>query len=116
MSAAAAIRQERTSEPAVPPKETMRHESKVELGTLRQEIEAVDRRLVELIARRTELARRIGAAKHLAGQPTLDPAREAVVVRRAAALAREAGVAPEDVREIFWHLIAMSRRAQEAPG
>lgn len=92
---------------------TMPRESRTELGTLRQEIEAVDRRLVELIAERTDLARQIGAAKRAAGQPTLDPAREAVVVRRAAALARDAGIPPEDVREIFWHLIAMSRRAQE---
>ncbi len=60
-----------------------------------------------------ELARRTGEAKRSAGKPTLDPAREAVVIRRAAAAARELGVSPEDVREIFWHLIGLSRRAQE---
>jgi len=35
-------------------------------------------------------------------------------VRRAGGLARDAGVSDEDVREIFWHVIAMSRRAQSS--
>ena len=46
---------------------------------------SIARELVALIARRTELARRTGEAKRAAGKPTLDPAREAVVIRRAAA-------------------------------
>lgn len=88
-------------------------DSSRDLQALRQEIEGVDQEIVELIARRTELARRIGEVKRQAGQPTLDPAREAAVVRRAGRLARDAGVAQEDVRQIFWHLIGLSRRAQE---
>ncbi|MBX6366066.1 MAG: chorismate mutase, partial [Gemmatimonadetes bacterium] len=55
---------------------------------------------------------RIGAANRAAGLPTLDPAREAAVVRRAGALAREHGLEAEAVRGIFWHLIGLSRRAQ----
>jgi chorismate mutase len=50
--------------------------------------------------------------KRKAGLPTLDPPREAAVVRRAGALAREAGLDDEDVRYIFWHLIGLSRRMQ----
>ena len=68
--------------------------------------------LIDLIARRVDLARRVGAAKRQAGLPTLDPAREAAVVRRAGALAREANLDDEDVRYIFWHLIGLSRRMQ----
>jgi chorismate mutase len=85
------------------------HES---LERLRVEIEHVDRRLVELIAQRVTLARRVGELKRNAGMPTLDPAREAAVVRHAGALAREAGLKPEDVREIHWHVIGLCRRAQ----
>ena len=44
--------------------------------------------------------------------PTLDPPREAAIVRRAGALAREAGLAEDDVRYIFWHLVGLSRRVQ----
>ena len=83
-----------------------------ELGRIRDEIEAIDRALVELIAKRVQLARRIGAVKRAAGLPTLDPPREAAVVRRAGVLAREAGLDDEDVRYIFWHLIGLSRRMQ----
>ncbi|HSJ13323.1 MAG TPA: chorismate mutase [Longimicrobiales bacterium] len=83
------------------------------LEELRQEIERIDRQLTQLIAERVRMARRIGDAKRTAGLATLDPEREAAVVRRAAALAREAGLDVETMRGIFWHLIGLSRRAQQ---
>ena len=83
-----------------------------EMERLRDEIESIDRKLIELVARRVDLAREVGRAKRAAGLPTLDPAREAAVVRRAGQVAREVGIADEDVRYIFWHLIGLSRRAQ----
>ena len=84
-----------------------------ELGQLRTEIEQVDADLVQLIAKRVRLAREVGEAKRRAGMPTLDPTREATVVRRAVTLAREAGLEPdEEVRQIYWLLIALCRRAQ----
>lgn len=87
-------------------------EASAELLRIREEIEQIDRSLIDLIAQRVTLARRVGAVKRAAGLPTLDPPREAAVVRRAGALAREAGLADEDVRYIFWHLIGLSRRMQ----
>ena len=83
-----------------------------ELIEIRDEIERIDRSLIELIAERVRLARRVGVVKRTAGLPTLDPAREAAVVRRAGAVAREVGLDDEDVRYIFWHLIGLSRRMQ----
>lgn len=83
-----------------------------ELEELRGAIEAVDDRLIELLAERVRLARRVGVAKRAAGLPTLDPQREAAVVRRAGEQARAAGIHDEDVRYIFWHVIGLSRRAQ----
>jgi chorismate mutase len=84
------------------------------LARLRHEIETVDAQLVALVAARTRLAADIGAAKRALGRPTLDPVREAAVVRRAAELARDAGLADEEaVRAIFWQLMALARRAQE---
>ena len=82
------------------------------MDQLREEIESIDRSIIELIARRVELAREVGRAKRAANLPTLDPAREAAVVRRAGQIAREAGIEDEDVRYIFWHLIGLARRAQ----
>ena len=83
-----------------------------ELRRIRGEVERVDRAIVELIAERVRLGREVGTAKRALGIPTLDPAREAAVVRRAGELAREAGLDGDDVRYIFWHLIGLSRRAQ----
>jgi chorismate mutase / prephenate dehydratase len=83
-----------------------------ELMRLREHIERIDRELIRLIGERVKLARSIGSAKRAADLPTLDPAREAAVVRRAASLARENGLEEDDVRWIFWHLIGLARRAQ----
>ena len=84
------------------------------VASLRAQIEAVDEQLVGLIAERLTLARAIGRAKCLAGEPVTDPAREAAVVARASALAREAGVPEDEIRALYWRLLAMSRRAQLA--
>jgi chorismate mutase len=84
----------------------------LELSRLREEIERVDRAIVDLIGERVRLAREVGAAKRAAGLATLDPAREAAVIRHAAVLAREAKLVDDDVRQIFWHIVGLSRRAQ----
>lgn len=82
------------------------------LQRCRQEIESLDRELVGLLARRVAVSKAIGSAKKAAGLPTLDPAREAEVIRRAAGMAREAGLNDEKVRDIFWHVIGLSRAVQ----
>jgi len=85
-----------------------------DLPTLRDEIERLDASIIGLIARRVQLARDVGAAKRAMQMPTLDTAREAAVVRRAVGLARDAGLECEDeIRQIFWQLIGLSRRAQQ---
>jgi chorismate mutase len=85
-----------------------------ELTRCREEIERVDNQIVSLLSKRVELARQTGALKRNHGLPILDPRREAQVIRRAVANARAAGLAEEPVREIFWHILGLSRRAQQA--
>ena len=85
-----------------------------ELESLRREIERVDREILTSVAERVRLARRIGALKRDGRRGTLDTEREAAVLRRAAELGREAGLDPEDAREIYWTLIGVCRRAQLA--
>jgi chorismate mutase len=84
-----------------------------ELARCRDEIERVDREIVRLLAERVALGQRTGALKRDAGLPILDPTREAAVIRRVTTVAREAGLPTEPVREIFWQIVGMSRRAQE---
>ena len=45
--------------------------------------------------------------------PILDPQREAEVIRRAVVAARAKGQPTEAVRQIFWHIVGLSRRVQE---
>jgi chorismate mutase len=82
----------------------------------RQEIERIDRQVVRLLADRIRVGKEIGALKRVGGLPTVDPAREAEVIRRAGEMAREAGIPDEPVRAIFWQIIGLSRRAQVDEG
>lgn len=82
------------------------------LSELRTAIEEVDAGIIALIAERTALARAIGQLKAEEGRPVTDPAREAAVVANAARLAREAGLPEEEIRTLFWQLVALARRTQ----
>ena len=82
------------------------------IDSLRVRIEKADDALLALLQRRMRLARAIGKAKQEAGLPILDPAREARVVRRVAARARELGMPAEEVRSLFWNIIALCRSEQ----
>jgi chorismate mutase len=98
------------SEPTPPTAPTPQSE---ELARCREEIERIDDDIIALLARRMALGKHTGELKREAGLPILDPAREAAVIRRVASTARDAGLPAEPVREIFWQIVGMSRRAQE---
>lgn len=85
-----------------------------ELARCRAEIERIDNEIISLLAERLVLGKRTGDLKRAAGLPILDPTREAAVIRRVTAAAREAGLPPEPIREVFWQIVGMSRREQEA--
>jgi chorismate mutase len=88
-------------------------EALAELAHCRDEIGRIDDQLVDLLGKRLELGKRTGELKHIAGLPILDPTREAAVIRRVAGVARDGGLPSEPIREIFWQIVGMSRRAQE---
>lgn len=85
-----------------------------ELQRLRAELERLDGTLIDLLSARQQLAVAVGRAKRVSGLPVVDPAQEAVVLRRAGERARAAGLAEEDIRRIFWCIIDLSRDAQRA--
>ncbi|QJA06203.1 prephenate dehydratase [Thermosulfurimonas marina] len=83
-----------------------------ELEKLRQEIDQLDRRLLELLHRRFELAKAIGEIKRREGQGPLDLSREREVVRKLLDLNR--GAFPEDsLRAVVLEIINACRQAQE---
>jgi chorismate mutase len=84
------------------------------LDELRGEIQRVDADILELLAERMAIARAIGAIKRSEGLPVVDPAREAAVVAHVAARARDMGLPEDGLRELFWRILALSRREQHA--
>lgn len=87
-----------------------------ELARCRDEIARIDRAMLDLLAERVRIGRRVGELKRTAGLPVLDPKREAEVVRAITTAARELALPSEPVRDIFWHVIGLSRRVQDTLG
>ena len=84
-----------------------------ELAGCRSAIEELDLRIISLLAERVALGQRTAGLKRTAGLPILDPQREAEVIRRAVVAARAKDLPTEAVRQIFWHIVGLSRRVQE---
>lgn len=83
------------------------------LLSLRRRIDAIDRRLLHLLAARAALAIRVGRMKRARGLPIFDPRREATILRRMASdnpgpLSRSA------VQDIFRAILCQSRDVESA--
>ncbi|GLH70721.1 hypothetical protein GETHPA_22540 [Geothrix rubra] len=85
------------------------------LQAVRDHLDALDRELVDLLARRTELVLRAGRAKADLGLPVHDPAREAAQIRVRRAWAEAAGLDPQGMEEVFRAVLRASRSAQGRP-
>jgi chorismate mutase len=92
---------------------TGREELEARLEELRRRISEVDGELIRLVGERRDLALAIGEVKEALGLPTMDPAREAAVVRRVAERARALGVDEEMARDVIWRVMAAARQAQD---
>jgi chorismate mutase len=86
---------------------------RAELARWRGRIEEIDHQIIGLLAERVSIGLKTAEFKRAAGLPILDPQREAEVIRRAGEAAREHELPDEAVREIFWHVVGLARRAQE---
>ena len=84
-----------------------------ELDRLRERIGKLDLELVERAAERIDLARQVGEVKRQKRQPVVDYAQERVVLERARAAARERGLDPLVVSDLFAGLIRASVTAQD---
>jgi chorismate mutase len=82
------------------------------LEELREEIETIDRELVELIARRTYVADTIADVKAEHGLPTTDESQEEAVMERAGRNAVQFDVDANLVKAIFRLLIELNKVEQ----
>jgi len=77
----------------------------ISLSELRQQIDEIDRQLVELLAERFRVTQRVGEHKRDHDLPAVDPAREAAQVTRTKELARQAGLDPDIADRLLRFLI-----------
>lgn len=83
------------------------------LDDLRNDLSAIDRRLVDLIAERQRVVSEIGHTKQTAGKGTRDYAREKDVLDMGRAQAVELGIDPDLAEDVLRMLIRSSLASQE---
>lgn len=82
------------------------------LEEIRDEIDLIDHEIINLIARRQELAFQLAALKQRDGKPIRDEERRHEVLEKAFDLAVEKQIDPVYVQKIITLLIAMSEERQ----
>lgn len=90
------------------------------LHDARESIDEIDRRIVELLARRYALVDEICETKAEADRTVRDPDREDELLDHVAAVAEEHGLAPQVARRIYDEVLTQSvrrqrRRREDAP-
>lgn len=81
---------------------------------LREELDTLDRQLLEIVRRRNDVVHRIARHKARAGgTPLFDREREREVYERAEIVAREIGLAPDIARQVIEVVVEASHRVQE---
>lgn len=83
------------------------------LEEVRAEIQRIDRNIVDLIKKRTELAEKVLESKRKSGLPINDEVQNKVVLERAVDNAIEFNLDTNPVRSIFKILIEMSIEHQQ---
>jgi chorismate mutase len=83
-----------------------------ELDVLRREIDAIDRRILDLIAARMRAVLSIGAYKRGHGLPIYDPDRERRILESLAGAA-PSPLTPDSARRIFERLIDEARTLEQ---
>ncbi len=86
--------------------------TEMDLDELREEIQSIDREIVELIAQRTYVAESIAAVKREHDLPTTDESQEEAVMERAGANAEQFDVDANLVKAIFRLLIELNKVEQ----
>ena len=71
------------------------------LNHLRQEIDALDRELIQLFAKRLELVTQVGEVKHEKGLPIYAPDRELAMLQGRREEAAKAGISPQLIEDVL---------------
>ncbi|HUS77821.1 MAG TPA: chorismate mutase [Patescibacteria group bacterium] len=83
-----------------------------DLGELRERINGLNEEIVELLAKRAEVAKSIGETKRSLGLPVVDWTRETVVYEQVRALALRHDLNENDVERVFQDIVNLCTNAQ----
>lgn len=78
------------------------------LNHLRQEIDALDRELIQLFAKRLELVSQVGKVKHEKGLPIYAPDRELAMLQARREEAAKAGISPQLIEDVLRRIMRES--------
>ncbi|WP_194089959.1 bifunctional chorismate mutase/prephenate dehydrogenase [Vibrio hibernica] len=88
----------------------------VELNELRDQIDAVDKQIVELLAQRLSLVEKVGEVKSIHGLPIYAPDREAAMLASRRAEAEKRGVPPQLIEDILRRTMRESYASEKDSG
>jgi len=80
---------------------------------LRKRIDEIDEQILRFLKERIDICENIGTIKREHELPVKDPSRENEQYMRITELASKLGLDPQEVRDVYQKIIAMSIRAQE---
>ncbi|MBI2143216.1 chorismate mutase [Candidatus Woesearchaeota archaeon] len=83
------------------------------LNKLREEIDAIDERIIQLLGKRFSAAREIAKVKKELGIDVLQPGRELEVIGRVRKAAKAAGISEDFAERLFREIMAESRSMQK---
>ena len=83
-----------------------------QIEAIRHDIDAIDRNIVELLARRQAEVSRVLALKKVYNQPVYHPAREEYLISDRRRQAKENGLDPDYIEELFRSILRQSRAEQ----
>jgi prephenate dehydrogenase len=83
------------------------------LDAFREQLDALDSRIIELLAERLEICKNVARYKKSAAIPMMQPGRVQVVKQRVAERAQQRGVNPEFVQELYGLIIGEACRLED---
>lgn len=86
----------------------------LDLDDIRQQIDQVDKRLVEILAERSALTRKVGEYKSVTGMPVYVPEREAELIAKRREQAVSAGISADLVEDVLRRAMRESYTTQDA--
>lgn len=93
-------------------KETLTDEKPIDLNELRNQIDELDQQLVDILAKRSALTKRVGEWKSKTGLPIYVPSREAQLIRSRREQAQLKGLSPDMIEDVLRRVMRESYQTQ----